>query len=305
MTAVAITGSSGLIGSALAGSLARDGNQVIRLVRGAARDGGEVRWDPQADDGLDPAALNGVTAVVHLAGAPIAEGRWTPARKEELRASRIQGTHAVVRAMAAAGPGGPRVLLCGSAIGWYGDTGDQPVDESAPAGPGFLADLVRDWEAAAGQARESGIRVVSLRTGIVLSRQGGMLGRLLPLFRLGLGARLGGGGQYISWITLTDEVRAIRFLLGEAAIDGPVNLTAPQPVTNAEFTAALAGELGRPALLRVPGGLLRAGLGEVSSELLSGARVLPQRLTEAGFEFRHPDLRSALAAELAGGQPAA
>jgi uncharacterized protein (TIGR01777 family) len=301
---VAITGATGLIGSALAADLAADGNTVIRLVRRQPRDDGEVAWDPLAASGLDPAALSGVDGIVHLSGAPIAEGRWTEARKAELRASRIQSTRTLVQAMAAASPP-PPVLLCGSAIGWYGDTGDRAVDESAPAASGFLAGLVRDWETAAAQARKASIRVASLRTGIVLSRHGGMLGRLAPLFRLGLGARIGAGSQYISWIALTDEVRAIRFLLDRPDLDGPVNLTAPEPATNAELTAALGRAVGRPALLRVPAPLLRAGLGEVSSELLSGARVLPRKLQEAGFLFRYQDLASALTAELASGKPAA
>ena len=299
---VAVTGSTGLIGSALAADLSSDGHEVIRLVRRPPRGPGEIQWDPLTADGLDPAALSGVDAVVHLAGAPIAEGRWTDSRKAELRASRVQSTSTLVQAMTAAAER-PAVLLCGSAIGWYGDTGDRMVDETAPAGPGFLAELVRDWEAAAGQATPAGVRVASLRTGIVLSGHGGMLGRLAPLFRLGLGARIGAGSQYISWIALTDEVRAVRFLLDQPALAGPVNLTAPEPVTNAELTAALGSAVGRPALLRVPAPLLRVGLGEVSSELLSGARVLPRKLEEAGFTFRHPDLASALTAELATGHP--
>ena len=304
MAKVAITGSSGLIGGALAASLTGDGHEVIRLVRGPASAAGEVHWDPQSPGGLDPAVLDGIDAVVNLAGASIAGGRWTDARKAELRSSRIQTTATLVRAIkAAAAP--PATLVSGSAIGWYGDTGDQAVDESAPAGAGFLAGLVRDWEQAAAGAREAGTRVACARTGIVLSRAGGMLGQLLPAFRLGLGARLGGGDQYISWITLTDEVRAIRFLLDTPAAQGAFNLTAPEPVTNTVFTALLAAQLSRPALLRLPSVLLKAGLGELSGELLSSARVLPRALTEAGFEFRHRDLRTALAAELATGRPAA
>jgi hypothetical protein len=274
-------------------------DEVVRLVRGQPASPAEIRWDPLAPrGGLDPAVLSGADAVVHLAGAPIASGRWTEARKHELRASRVTSTEGLVAAMTAAAVP-PLVLLAGSAIGWYGDTGDREVDESAPAGTGFLAALVRDWEAAAAAAGAAGVRVVNLRSGIVLSRRGGMLARLAPVFRLGLGARLGAGDQYISWISLTDEVRAIRFLQDQAGISGPVNLTAPEPVTNAELTAALASAVGRPALLRVPAGLLRAGLGEVSSELLAGARVRPARLRQAGFEFRHPELRAALGAELA------
>jgi len=295
---VAVTGSSGLIGTALAGALRQDGHEVIPLVRRPPGPS-EIRWDPQAaDGGLVPGALDGVDAVVHLSGAPIAGGRWTAARKHKLRASRVQSTQALVTAIAAA-KSPPQVLLSGSAVGWYGDTGDRAVDETAPAGAGFLASLVRDWESAARPARDAGVRVVNLRSGVVLSRQGGMLGLLTPLFRAGLGARMGSGRQFISWISLTDHVAAVRFLLGQAGIDGPVNLTAPAPVTNAVFTAALARALHRPALLWVPAPALQLGAGEMSGELLGSARVLPRRLTEAGFAFRYPAIAAALAAELA------
>jgi uncharacterized protein (TIGR01777 family) len=192
----------------------------------------------------------------------------------------------------------PVTLLSGSAIGWYSDTGGREVDESAPAGPGFLADLVKDWEAAAEPARGAGIRVVTLRTGIVLARRGGMLARLAPMFRLGLGARIGPGTQYISWIALTDHIRALRYLLGNPAIEGPVNVTAPNPVTNNDFTAALAKALGRPALLRAPASVLRAALGELSTDLLASARVIPRALVAAGFAFEHGHIADALAAEL-------
>jgi uncharacterized protein len=295
---VAVSGASGLIGSALTRDLRADGVEVVRLVRRAAASGDEIRWDPlAAAGGLDPAVLADVSAVIHLAGAPVASGRWTQARKAMLRASRIASTRALVSAMMAADPM-PAVLLSGSAIGYYGDTGDRTVDESAPAGPGFLAELVTDWEAAAQPAAAAGIRVAYLRSGIVLGAGGGMLGRLAPLFRLGAGARIGSGRQYLSWISLTDEIRAIRFLLGEAGATGPFNLTAPGPVTNAEFTRALASALHRPAVLAVPAIALRAALGEVASELLSSARVMPARLTEAGFSFDHADITSALSAAL-------
>jgi uncharacterized protein len=296
---VAITGSSGLIGSALAAALSADGQEVTRLVRRAPRQPGEIRWDPHiAGGGIEPGAFDGVDAVVNLSGAPIAGGWWTQTRKQVLRASRIQSTTALVSALARA-QHRPSVLLSGSAVGWYGDTGDREVDESAPAGEGFLADLARDWEAAAQPAREAGLRVATLRSGVVLSRRGGMLGPLLPLFRLGLGARIGDGTQYISWISVTDHVAAVRYLLDHPEIDGPVNLTAPAPVTNAEFTAELARAVHRPALLRVPAPVIRAGLGEMSGELLGSQRVLPGRLLAAGFSFRNPDLASALTAELA------
>lgn len=295
---VAISAASGLIGSALAGDLEADGADVLRLVRRPARSPTEISWNSQAAaDGLDPAALRGVDAVVHLSGAPVAARRWTPARKAVLRSSRIQSTRTIASAMAAADPR-PGVLLCASAIGYYGDTGDRAVDESAPGGAGFLAELVRDWEAAAHPASAAGIRVASFRSGVVLAADGGMLGRLLLPFRLGLGATLGSGRQYLSWISLTDEVRALRFLLGSADAAGPFNLTAPAPVTNAEFTRALAAALGRPALLNLPTVVLRTALGEVASELLGSARVRPARLSAAGFSFAHPDIATALKAEL-------
>lgn len=303
---VAISGATGLIGGALAADLAADGVEVVRLVRHHgrvrgvgppgqqdARAANEIGWDPLAPDGLDPAALRGVSAVVHLSGAPIARGRWTQARKAELRTSRIASTGTLVSAMVAA-DAGPGVLACGSAIGYYGHTGDRAVDESAPPGAGFLADLVRDWEAATGPASAAGIRVVNLRSGIVLSASGGMLGSLLLPFRLGLGAKIGSGNQYLSWISLADEVRAIRFALNDDRVTGPINLTAPEPVTNAEFTRELAGALGRPAVLGIPAAALRLALGEVASELLGSARVLPAALTTAGFSFRHPAIGDAL-----------
>jgi uncharacterized protein (TIGR01777 family) len=291
---VAITAASGLIGTALAADLSADGAEVVRLVRRQARSDAEIGWDPQAaDGGLDPASLSGMDAVVHLSGAPIAGGRWTKARKAVLRSSRIASTTALASAMAAADPR-PGVLLCASAIGYYGQTGDRAVDESAPPGSGFLAELVRDWEAAAEPARAAGIRVASFRSGVVLAPSGGMLGRLLPPFRLGLGARVGSGRQYLSWISLTDEVSAIRFLLASGDAAGPFNLTAPEPVTNADFTSALGRALGRPAVLALPSGLLNVALGEVAGELLGSARVLPARLQAAGFRFAHPDIATAL-----------
>jgi len=296
---VAVSGASGLIGSALTASLRADGADVARLVRRAPSAPDEIGWDPgPGGAGLDPAALRGVDAVVHLSGAPIAEGRWTQARKAMLRASRIDSTAALVRAMTAADPP-PQVLLCGSAIGYYGETGDRLVDETAPQGAGFLAELVGEWEQAAQAATPAGIRVAQLRSGVVLAVGGGMLGRLLRPFRLGLGAKVGSGRQYLSWISIADEVGAIRFLLDSGDAGGPFNLTAPHPVTNAEFTRALADALGRPAALALPSPVLRAALGEVASELLASARVRPARLTQAGYRFEYPDLVSALGALLA------
>ena len=295
---VVVTGASGLIGTALRASLASDGIEVTRLVRGTASSATDVRWDPRAPGGgLDPAVLSGADAVVHLSGAPVAGGRWTQARKQELRDSRILSTGALIEAMlAAAAP--PPVLLCGSAVGWYGDTGDRSVAEGAPAGTGFLARLVEDWEAATAPASAAGIRVANLRSGVVLSGRGGMLGPLAPLFKLGLGARLGTGRQYLSWIEIADWVAAARFLLGAAELTGPVNLTSPAPVTNAQFTAAFAAAVHRPALLWVPSALVQVALGELSTELLGSTRVIPAKLERAGFAFRYPGIGPALAAAL-------
>ena len=295
---VAITGATGLIGGALAECLSGDGADVLRLVRRPAVGAAELRWDPaQADGGLAADALDGVDAVVHLSGAPIASRRWTPARKRELRASRVDSTAALIRAMLAA-PTPPRVLLAGSAIGWYGNTAEQAVDESAPNGAGFLPTLVRDWEAATAPASAAGIRVVNLRSGIVLSSRGGLLRPLLLPFRLGLGAKVGVGTQYLSWITLTDHLRAMQFLLTQD-LSGPVNLTAPAPATNADLTRALARAVHRPAVLQVPAAVVRLGLGELSAELLGSCRVVPARLEGAGFTFQHPTIGPAVAAAIA------
>jgi uncharacterized protein len=292
---VAITGSSGLIGTALADHLRLNGTDVVRLVRRPPAAGDEVRWDPAAQDGgLRWSAVGSVDAVVHLSGAPVAGGRWTPARKQVLRSSRIGSTAALVRVLLAA-DSPPPTLLAGSAIGWYGDTGDRAVDETAPAGSGFLATLVRDWEAAAEPAAAAGLRVVHLRSGVVLSRTGGMLRPLLPPFRLGLGARIGTGSQYLSWISIADHVRAVTFLLGRPDIGGPVNLTAPIPATNAEFTRALGAAVRRPALLAIPGWTVRLALGELATELLGSSRVRPARLQQAGFDFDFPAIGPALA----------
>ena len=300
---VAVTGSSGLIGTALVASLRSDGHQVIRLVRCPPRSDDEVRWDPRAADaGLPatPRALEGMGACVHLAGAGVASRRWTSRYKAEIRASRVLGTRALAGALARL-DSPPATLVAASAIGWYGDTGGRDVDESAPAGKTFLARLVRDWEAAADPAAEAGIRVVHPRSGLVLTPAGGLLARLLPLARLGLCPRFSSGAQLMSWISLSDEIGAIRFLLDRKDISGPVNLTAPEAVSNSAFTAALHAAVGRRDLpwLRAPGPLLRLGLGEASVEILTSTRAIPERLAAAGYQFRFPALAEALAAELA------
>ena len=300
---VAVTGASGLIGTALVTSLRADGCDVIRLVRSTPRAPEEIRWDPRAADaGLlaaDHDTLEQLTAFVHLAGAGVADHRWTARYKAEVRASRVLGTRALAGALAKLSSP-PATLIAASAIGWYGDTGDREVDETAPAGSTFLARLVRDWEAAADPAADAGIRVVHSRSGLVLSDAGGLLGPLLPLARLGACPRFGSGHQFMSWIAMTDEIAALRFLLDRSDISGPVNLTAPAPVTNAEFTAALNAAAGHRDLrwLKAPAFALRAGVGESSVEMLGSARVRPARLLEAGYEFRYPTLPGALAAEL-------
>ncbi len=300
---IVVTGASGLIGSALVPALHGDGHTVTTLVRRTPRTGGEIQWDPAAGR-LDPAALAGTDAVVHLAGAGIGDRRWTDDYKRLLRDSRIAGTDLLARTLATLTPP-PQAFLSGSAVGWYGTSagGDAgPLDENAPAGAGFLARLVEDWEAAATPAREAGIRVVTLRTGVVLSRHGGSLGRQLPLFRLGLGGRLGSGRQWLSWISRTDHVAALRLLLADDSVAGPVNLVAPEPVTNAAFTAALASALHRPAFAAVPRLALRAALGEFADEgVLASQRLAPAVLTAAGFRFTHPDIDTALRAILTDG----
>jgi uncharacterized protein len=298
---VAITGSSGLIGTALTASLRADGHQVVRLVRRPPEAADEIRWEPRAADAGNP-VLAGVDACVHLAGAGVGDHRWTAAYKTEIRSSRVLPTRALATALAALSPRPPTFVVA-SAIGWYGDTGGAPVTEDAPAGPAFLSRVVADWEAAAAPASDAGIRVAHLRSGLVLASGGGMLGRLSLPARLGVLPRFGDGRQVMSWISLTDEIRAIRFLLdGDGAEDrsGPYNLTAPHPVTNAELTSALRTAFHRPDFrwLGVPAPLLRLGLGEMSAELLTSARVLPQRLTDASFTFTHPTVSAALAAEL-------
>jgi hypothetical protein len=236
---------------------------------------------------------------VHLAGAGVGSRRWTVSYKAEIRASRVLDTRALATALTRLDPA-PRTLISASAIGWYGATGNREVTEDAPAGHGFLARLTHDWEAASGPARDAGIRTAHLRSGLVLSPRGGVLARLALPARFGLLPRFGDGSQTVSWISLTDEVRAIRFLLGNDAADGSFNLTAPNPVTNGELTAALHKAFGRPdpPWLRVPAPVLQLALGEMSTELLTSARVTPKRLTEAGFEFRYPDITTALRAEL-------
>lgn len=289
---IAIAGSSGVIGTALVAALRASDHRVIRVVRRAATNRDEVRWHPERGN-FAPEDLDGVDAVVNLCGVGVGDKRWSGSFKQSLRDSRIDPTEVIAAAVADAGV---PVLVNASAVGYYGNTGDRIVDESAPAGTGFLAQLCVDWEAATAPAADAGARVVLARTGLVLSPGGGLMGRLRPLFALGLGARLGGGRQYMPWISLEDEVRALLFALNTATLSGPVNLTGPAPVTNAEFTAAMGRALNRPAPWQVPGFALRRLAGEFAEEgLLGGQRAVPAALERAGFEFHHATIGEALA----------
>ncbi|WP_030805286.1 TIGR01777 family oxidoreductase [Streptomyces sp. NRRL S-337] len=291
---IAITGSTGLIGTALVRSLRTDGHDVVRLVRRAPAAGDEVRWDP-ARQQVDTAGLAGCEAVVHLAGAGVGDHRWTTAYKQQIRDSRVLGTRALAEALASMDVP-PRVFVSGSAIGYYGDTGDRRTDESAPAGHGFLPEVCVDWEAAARPAQDAGIRTVFARTGLVVARSGGAWGRLFPVFRLGLGGRLGDGSQYWSFISLHDHIAALRHLVTTEELTGPVNLTAPEPVTNREVTAVMGRVLHRPTLFSVPAPVLRIALGEFAGDVLGSQRVVPKRLLESGFTFAHPRIVEAVRA---------
>ena len=286
---IAITGASGLIGSALVGHLKSEGHTVQRLVRRATVSSDEIRWDPKTGY-VDIEALRGVDAVIHLAGAGVGDKRWTKRFKSEILNSRLLGTTAIALAVSEIKP---QVFISASAIGWYGDSGNRAVVESDSVGNDFLAAVCREWEGAADLAGD--VRTVKLRTGLVLDPTGGALGKMLPLFRFGLGGKLGSGKQWWSWITLHDVVRAIEFALVNP-ISGPINLTSPNPVTNQEFTAALARAMKRPALFPAPAIALKIALGGFSSEVLGSKKVSPNALSEAGFTWDYPHITNALAA---------
>lgn len=286
---VAVTGASGLIGAALVGELKAEGHQVHRLVRRKTLSPDEVFWDPTKGE-IDLAPLEGIDAIVHLAGANVGDRRWTKKYKAQILNSRLLGTTTIA---SAANSLKPHVVISASAIGWYGETGNRAVTESDRAGDDFLATVCREWEGAADTITSS--RVVKLRTGLVLEPTGGALGKMLPLFRFGLGGKLGSGKQWWSWITLHDQIKAISFLLNKN-VEGPVNLTSPHPATNQEFTAALARALKRPAIFPVPSIALKIALGGFSTEILGSKRVLPQKLLDAGFNFDYPHLAPALSA---------
>ena len=290
---VLIAGSSGLIGTALVSHLRETGHDVLRLVRRPPAAPDERGWDPPAGR-VDDGTFDGVDAVVNLNGVGIEDRPWTGARKQAIRDSRDVPTEVLAAAVA---DHGVPAFLSGSAVGYYGDAGDRVLDETAPSGQGFLADVVRDWEAATQKAAEAGARVVLLRTGLVLSPAGGLLGRLRPLYKGFLGGRIGSGRQYWPWISLDDEVGAIRFALETPAVTGPVNLTGPTPVTNGQFSTALASAVGRPAPFAVPEVVIRTVLGGMGEEiLLFGHRAIPAKLQAAGYQFRHHAVGEALAA---------
>lgn len=291
---IAVTGASGLIGESLVPLLVSKGAEVTRMVRGAA--GGDeptAWWDP--DGGVrDVARLDGVDALVHLAGESIAARRWDEAQKQRIRESRTKGTRALVNSLIRM-TAPPKTFVCASAIGYYGDRGDELVNEGSPPGSGFLADVCRDWEAAAELATRQGIRVVNLRFGVILSPRGGALAKMLTPFRLGAGGRIGDGRQYMSWVALDDVVTAIHHAITNSGLRGPVNVVAPNAVTNADFTRLLARVLRRPALFPIPAFAVRALFGEMGDALLlSSARVEPARLRESGFRFAYPELDDAL-----------
>jgi uncharacterized protein (TIGR01777 family) len=289
---IAVAGSSGLIGTALVYALRATDRRVLRIVRRPPSNADEVFWNPDTGD-FDPGTLHGVDAVVNLCGVNVGEKRWSGAFKQSLRDSRIGPTEVLASAVVDAGV---PVLINSSGVGFYGDTGSRPVDETAGPGSDFLARLATDWEAATSVASRAGVRVVLTRTGLVMAPGGGMLSRLRPLFSLGLGARLGNGRQYLPWISLEDQVRALLFAISHDDVSGPVNFTGPAPVTNAEFTTALGRTMNRPTLLTVPAFALRAAFGEFADAgLLGGQRAIPAVLERAGFHFHHNTIGEALA----------
>lgn len=289
---IVVAGSSGLIGTPLVASLRRAGHDVVRLVRRPARDADEITWDPAA--GTIDGDLEGVGAAANLAGAGVGDKRWTKAYKAEIRDSRVGSTITLSRALARLQVQ-PAVLVNGSAIGYYGSRGDERLTEDSAPGQGFLAEVVQDWEAATAPASQAGIRVVHARTGLVVSDSGGAFGRLLPIFKYGLGGRVGSGSQYWSFISLRDEVRALERCLADATLAGPLNLVAPHAITNREATAAIAQEVRRPAFLPVPALALKAVLGEFADDILASQNVVPQRLADAGFTWQDPTIGGALA----------
>jgi uncharacterized protein (TIGR01777 family) len=289
---VAITGASGLVGSALIPILKSMGAQITRMVRSKPKPG-ELEWHPNQDE-LSPASLAGFDTIINLAGENIAGGRWTDDQKRKIRDSRINGTHLLSEAIAKLSPK-PRVFICASATGIYGDRDDEVLDEQSESGGGFLAGVCREWEEATKPAIEAGIRVVHLRLGPILAREGGMLAKLLTPFKMGMGGKVGSGRQYISWIAIDDVIQAIKLAIEDASIHGALNVVSPNPVTNEEFTKTLGHVLNRPTALAIPPFAARLAFGEMADEmLLASQKVIPKKLADAGFVFRYPELEPTL-----------
>ena len=289
---IAIAGASGLIGSAFINSVEADGAEVTRLVRSSPK-AGEIEWHPN-QDANEPGKLQGFDAIVSLAGENVAEGRWTEEKKKKIHDSRVHGTHLISEAIAKLEPK-PRVFLCASATGIYGDRPDETLTEQSDSGGAFLAGVCREWEKATEPASQAGVRVVNLRFGPVLAAHGGMMEKMLTPFKMGLGGKIGSGKQYISWVSIDDVVGAMKFALKEETIRGPLNVVSPNPVTNEEFTKALGEALSRPTMMAVPAFAARLAFGEMADEmLLASQRVMPKKLKDAGFQFEYPNLEDAL-----------
>lgn len=293
---ILVSGATGLVGSKLIPLLKQDGHEVSTLTRSASRNPNERTWSPSAGT-LPPATLDGIDAIVHLAGENIGDSRWTAAKKQRIRDSRIIGTR--ILAEAAARSGRVKTFVCASAIGFYGDRGNESLTEDSPPGTGFLPDVCREWEAASEPARSAGIRVVNLRLGVVLSKEGGALAKMLLPFKLGAGGIIGSGRQYWSWLTVDDAARMFQFAVNHESLSGPVNAVAPQPATNYEFTKALGRVLHRPTLFPLPAFMAKLVLGEMAQDLiLASTRVLPGKLTQAGYQYANPELDGAIAAAI-------
>ncbi|RLS39717.1 MAG: TIGR01777 family protein [Planctomycetota bacterium] len=293
---VMVTGATGLVGSQLLPLLKQDGHEVITLTRRAPRNSSERQWDPAGK--LPAATLEGIDAIIHLAGENIGDSRWTAAKKKRIRDSRVIGTRNLAEAAAATG-GQVKSFICASAIGFYGDRGNEELTENSLPGTGFLPEVCREWEAATGPARDAGIRVVNLRLGVVLSNEGGALAKMLLPFKMCVGGIVGSGKQYWSWLTVDEAARMFRFALQNTNLHGPVNAVSPQPVTNLEFTKALGSVLHRPTIFPLPAFMARMVLGEMADDLILGStRVIPNRLLAAGYSFSHPEIGEALASAL-------
>lgn len=289
---IAIAGASGLLGSALVSDVENEGHEIVRLVRNSPR-ANEIEWHPN-QDAIDAEKLAGFDAIVNLAGENVAEGRWTEEKKRKIHDSRVHGTHLLSEAIAKLSHK-PRVFLCASATGIYGDRGDETLDEHSESGGGFLAGVCREWEKATEPAHRAGVRVVNLRFGPILAREGGMLEKMLTPFKMGVGGKIGSGKQYISWVAIEDATAAMKLALNDDSLRGPLNIVSPRPVTNERFTRALGEVLSRPTVMAMPAFAARLAFGEMADEmLLVSQRVMPKKLQTAGFQFQYSDLESAL-----------